>query len=461
MKLPSVLRGMPQVARQEFVTNLKSVRFIIMILLTALVIVGGSLGFGSILSSGVFGGLPSVQTWGHPAWAANGSHVAVIWVSDAYGAPVAGRTVRFTERLEPSGAEVEIGTVATDAAGFARLNVGNRTVVDASVQIGGFTSQTTASFFDPLANFTVESIQGDYRNTGRRDGMALSVLDRAGDPADANVSVNGTLVGTTDGYGFLLITLPVGSSTVMIEVAGQTQTFTPQVIDTGGSPFASGPDFVLFLISALSSWIFSIFAIVLTFDAVARERVQGTMDLLLSRPASRSGVLLGKLLGAFGAIALPVTLVNLAGIGAIAAVSGKAPTGWYAAAFVGGSLLLIAFFVMIMLIFSAYAKTSGTAIMAGFLVWLLLIPMYGILTSLLGGAVLGSGTAAYYRFQQVSGLLNPASVCSLILSLAAPPSLTGGQGVALDPIVVAAAGVVWFAVLLALALWTFHRKAAE
>lgn len=185
------------------------------------------------------------------------------------------------------------------------------------------------------------------------------------------------------------------------------------------------------------------------------------MDLLLSRPASRTGVLLGKLLGAFGAVALPVTLVNLGGIGVIAAVSGKAPTGGFALAFIGGSLLLIAFYVMIMLIFSAYARTSGTAVMFGFLVWLLLNILYSIVTSLVGAALFGSDPAAYFRYSQVVGLLNPSSVCGLLISLAEPPSVVGMSGTALDPIVVGAAAVVWFVVLLALSLWTFHRKASE
>jgi len=429
-----------------------------MILLTALVVVGGSLGFGSVLSS--LGGPPPVRAWGHPAWATNGSHIAVIWVSDPFGAPMAGRPVEFSDG-GPGRSVIPLGTVQTDSAGFARFDAGSRMQVNASFRIGTFSSETGASFYDPLQNFSVDSLQGDFSNSGRPSGLALSVLDRAGDPADANVSVNGTLVGAVDGYGYILVNLPVGYSTVTVEVAGENQTYTEFVADTGGSVLSGGPDLVLFLISALSSWLFSIFAIVLTFDAVAKERVQGTMDLLLSRPASRSGILLGKLLGAFGAIALPITLVNLVGIAAIAAASGKAPTGGYALAFVGGSLLLIAFFVMLNLIFSAYAKTSGTAIMFGFLAWLLLIPMYGLLTQLIGGALLGGNSAGYFRFQQVSGLLNPASVCSLLVSLAAPLGLTQGQGVALDPAIVGAAAVVWFVVLLALALLAFHRKAAE
>jgi Cu-processing system permease protein len=464
MKLPIFLRGMPQVARQEFVGNLKSVRLIVMGLLSALLIVGGSYGFTSLLSSGIeFGGIPPVLAWGHAAYAPNGTHVAVVWVSDPYGAPMSGRSVEFTNRTI-SGAEVVLGTATTDANGFARLNVGQAEFVSATVHVGTFTSISGASFFSPKDNFTVATFGGDFSRHGVSDGLALSVLDRAGNPVPANVSVNATLVGTVDRNGYLLITLPTGTSTVTVRYAGEAQEF-PQIVsgDGGVIPFASGPDFVLAIISSLSFIVISIFAIVLTFDAVSKERVQGTMDLLLSRPSSRTGVLLGKFLGSFGAVAVPITLVNLAGIGMIAAASGKAPSSGFAAAFVGVSLLLIAFYVLIQLIFSTFAKTSGTAMLFGILVWLLLNLLYSIVTNVVGSLLFGGAeqAAAFFRFEQVAGLGNPSAICSMLLSLAAPAGVPGVTSTSLDAATVGAAAVIWFVVLLALALWTFHRRAAE
>ena len=462
MKLPGFLRGMPQVAWQEFLVNLKSVRLIIMGLLSALLIVGGAYGFTTLFSSGGgFGGLPPVVAWGHQAYASNGSHVAVVWVSDPYGAPVAGRSVEFTNR-SPTGGEVALGTVPTDANGFARLDVGNSDYVSATVRAGTFTVGTGVVFYPPFVNFTTASLQGDFKRHGRSDGLALHVMDLRGNPAAANVSVNGTLTGSVNGYGYLLVDLPVEQSNVTVEVAGEAETFPTYVPgDSNGAPFTSGPDFVLVVIASLSFLVISIFAIVLSFDAVSKERVQGTMDLLLSRPTSRTGILLGKFLGAFGAVALPVTLVNLAGVGVITAVSGKGPTGSFAAAFVGVSLLLIAFYVLMQLIFSTFAKTSGTAVLFGVLVWLLFNILYTIVVAVVAGAVFYYDAAGYFRFTQVAGLGNPTSICSMLVSLAAPASLQGISGTSLEPAIPGAAAVVWFVGLLALALWTFHRKAGE
>src|SRR5207237_3006120 len=113
------------------------------------------------------------------------------------------------------------------------------------------------------------------------------------------------------------------------------------------SPFFTvGPDFRLLILAAgFATFVIPIFAVVVTFDAISKERVQGTLDLLLSRPASRVGTLLGKFLGTFTAVAVPVTLVTLVGIAVLTAVSGKGPTRGFALAFPGVRFVLLAFYI--------------------------------------------------------------------------------------------------------------------
>jgi ABC-type transport system involved in multi-copper enzyme maturation permease subunit len=212
-----------------------------------------------------------------------------------------------------------------------------------------------------------------------------------------------------------------------------------------------------------ATFVIPLFAIVVTFDAVSKERVQGTIDLLLSRPASRIGVLFGKFLGTFVAVALPVTLVNLAGVGVLTAVSGKAPTGSFVLAFLGLSLLLIAFYIPIQLTFSTLAKTSGTAILFGLLVWLAFNILYPVITLVLSSLLFPNNFQAQFRFAQYAGLGNPSSIYQQLVTFAAPESLrfSFGSGTILSLSLVAAAGVVWFVGTLALALWIFNRKAAD
>jgi hypothetical protein len=133
MRIPAFLRGPYVVARQEFLVNLRSIRHLIMLIVLALLVVGGAYGLGGGLGSGG----PSIfpfKAWGHPAIATTGENEAVVWVSDPFGQPLAEREVSF-HAFGDEGAE-ELGQSQTDANGFARLLVGNRTEVGFTVRSG-------------------------------------------------------------------------------------------------------------------------------------------------------------------------------------------------------------------------------------------------------------------------------------------------------------------------------------
>jgi len=462
VNLPPFLRGAPTVARQEFLGNLKSVRMIMMVSLLSLVVVGGTYG---LTAGGGFSGLPALVAWPHPAFAENGSHVAVVWVSSPFGAPLNGIEVEFSEPRGPTSAEV-IGRASTNATGFVRLDVGNRTAVSVSARWGTSETGTSISFFPPSTNFTFAQDVGDLDDDGWVDDLGLHVLDLEGYPIDSprpRLILNGTYVKDMDARGYGLVRLPefTGTVNVTIQVAGEEEVLQLPVLEDPFSSFFGGPDLTLYLISSFMAFIGPIFAIVITFDAVSKEKVQGTLDLLLSRPVSRTGVLIGKFLGVFGAVAFPLTLVNLAALGVLGATSGESPTGSFAAAFLGYSLLLVALYVLIQLVFSSLAKTSGTAVLFGVLVWLLFNILYTVLTTMIGLAI--PDAAARHEFGRYSALGSPSAIYSSLVSLAYPGELGAifGGGTTLGGDVLGAAAVVWFIGLFALALWTFHKKAAE
>ncbi len=229
----------------------------------------------------------------------------------------------------------------------------------------------------------------------------------------------------------------------------------------GGGPIQLiGADLALFFMIAFVNLIVPIFAIVITFDAVSKERVQGTMDLLLSRPVTRTGVLLGKFLGSFAAVAFPTVVVMLAGIGIVAAKAGSGPDATFAGTFFAMTLLLIAYYVLLQLVFSSLAKTGGTAVLYGVLVWLLLNILYGVVTLVIG-LVLFPDPAARNEFNTLSTLGNPGGIAGNIMLGAAPDSIRAFAGGILEPSLAAGGAIFWFVFLMILALWTFQRKALE
>jgi ABC-type transport system involved in multi-copper enzyme maturation permease subunit len=424
-----------------------------MVGILALAVVGGSYG----LSGGTGGGsLPPLVVWPHAAYEANGSHLAVVFVSNPFGSPRADTRVTF------SGDQDQVlGELRTDANGFVRFPVGNETAVYATAFAGSAQAGNVIGWwFPPPVNFTVSQNQFDFGRDGVAETFAYHVVDRGGNPAAARLLVNGTFVTGVDLRGYGRVSLPLGQSNVTVEVGGETQPYVAEVVEPPTGPLFGTPDVTLFLLAAVFLYlIVPIFAIVVTFDAVSKERVQGTLDLLLSRPVSRTGVLFGKFFGAFLAVAIPVTLVNFAGLGVITATSGTPPTGSFATAFLGYTLLLIAFYVLLQIIFSTLAKTSGTAVLFGVLVWLLFNILYNVLVFALAGLI--SDPEAQFSFQLYAGLGNPSSIYQQLVLLHAPSGLTlffGGTVLSGD--VLGGAALVWFVILLISALWVFERKAA-
>ena len=460
---PASLRGWGVVAQHEFLVNLRSVRLLIMLAVLALVVVGGAYGF----TAGPGAGGPSLSplvAWGHPSIAPTGEHLAVVWVSAPFGAPLADRSVTFL--VGPQGQEEILGEVRTDADGFARLAVGNRTEVVVIARSGVAEYGLGIFFFEPPVNFTTAYRQDDLDNDGLFDDLGIHVVTRDGAPATAQIYLNESIVTSANSRGYGRVELPQGQSNVTVEVAGERETIPQYVGPAFQPPFATGPDFVLLIIAGgFAAFAVPIFAIVISFDALSKERVQGTLDLLLSRPVGRAGALLGKFGGSFAAVAVPVTLVNVAGLAILTATSGKAPTASFAVAFLGLELLLIAFYVPLQLIFSTLAKTSGTAILFGFLVFLAFNVLYSVITSVLSLVLFPNNFEAQFRFLQVAGLGNPTSIYQQLVAFAAPATIGSGfgpfGGTTLDLPIVALAALVWLAGLLGLALWTFHRRAAE
>ena len=136
-------------------------------------------------------------------------------------------------------------------------------------------------------------------------------------------------------------------------------------------------------------WVFigifmSFFVILFTFDAIAGERVHGTLSLMMSNQISRAQMLLAKYLGAFVTLMVPLTLGILMNL-LIIYLSGSIPFNssdcLRILGMVGLFALHISIFIFLGLFFSSRVSNAITS-----LVWLLLtwVGLAFIFPSLLG-----------------------------------------------------------------------------
>ena len=136
-------------------------------------------------------------------------------------------------------------------------------------------------------------------------------------------------------------------------------------------------------------WVFigifmSFFVILFTFDAVAGERAQGTLSLMMSNQISRGQVLLAKYLGAFFILMVPLTigvLMNLLIIYLSGNIRFNSNDCLRILGMVGLFALHISIFIFLGLFFSSRVSNAITS-----LVWLLLtwVCLAFIFPSLLG-----------------------------------------------------------------------------
>ena len=469
--------GTARVGWMEFWSHLKSPRLIILIVLFALLVFGASYGLSQ---SPTMGFTNPAYLFGHPAIRneTDGTHyLVIVWVADVRGTPMAGILLSlYNASFEPygGGTRTLIENLTTNSTGWASADLGtsfpsNTSFVLQSESGGAYLmGMTYVSFDQTLSNrtFTLGAIStsSTIGPTGSVTIFYTHVLTTTGYPATgANVYLNDTSEGHPDANGFFSTSLAPGPQTVRITYNGYEESYMVMGNTNAGPTYQNGADVVLLTVTTFFGLLLPIAAIAISFDAVARERAQGSLEILLAQRVRREGILLGKFLGAFASVALPVTVVLLAGVGILTAVSDKAPTGTFVVAVVASSLFLVAVYTLLMLLFSTVAKSVGTAVVFGVVLWLFFNLFFSFVTTFVlfssGGSFFNPGT---YGTLVVLQLFDPNTLFSMLVSLAIPSS--GGYS-GLVPIgyvstaTVVGAAVLWVAVLLVLTLFVFHKKA--
>lgn len=468
--------GVARVGWMEFWSHLRSPRLLILVLLFALLVFATSYGF----SQGPSMGFTNVNyIYAHPVIRneSDGAHyLIVIWVADLRGTPAGTTSISvYNGSFAPYGGAQRtlIVNLTTNSTGWTSADLGVNFPGNTTFFIQDNSPRSPANpsyiYFDPgLANHTftlgVFGTSSSSGPTGSESIFYTQVLTLDGYPATgADVYRNATLVGHPNANGYFSAGLQAGIQTVNVSYKGYEESNTVSGGNPYGPVYENGADVVLLTMTAFFGLLLPIAAIAISFDAVARERAQGSLEILLAKRVRREGVLVGKFLGAFASAGIPVTAVLLAGVGLLTLVSGKSPTGSFVAAVVGSSLFLVAVYILLMLLFSTLAKSVGTAVVFGVVLWLFFNLFFSFITLFImlgtGGSYFNPGT---YGTLIALQLFDPNLVFSMLVGLAIPG--TGGYSgmvpngyISASTVVIAA--IAWIVALFALALFVFRTKA--
>lgn len=142
----------------------------------------------------------------------------------------------------------------------------------------------------------------------------------------------------------------------------------------GDNPFLAS--FVSVDFVDIAAIVFSLLALLFSYDAFTREKEDGTLKLQMSNALSRSTALSGKLLGIFATVA-PVLVFSFALSAVLVLLSRDvafAAVEWGRIALLFGlSLIYLAVFVFIGVLVSARSKSSVTSLVVCLFLWVLFV----------------------------------------------------------------------------------------
>ncbi|MEK7407476.1 MAG: ABC transporter permease subunit [Acidobacteriota bacterium] len=123
----------------------------------------------------------------------------------------------------------------------------------------------------------------------------------------------------------------------------------------------------------VAQFVFSLFAILLSFDAITREKESGTLRSMLANPLSRAALATGKLVGGYAVLGAALVVAFGAGMVLLAATGMDVLAGEFAARagwILAGSLVFIAVFFLMGLLVSSVASTTYTSLVVSLALWL-------------------------------------------------------------------------------------------
>jgi len=142
--------------------------------------------------------------------------------------------------------------------------------------------------------------------------------------------------------------------------------------------YEQGAGAVMSIVFSFSAFFPAILAVAMTYDAIVGEKVNHSMYLLISKPVRRESIFLGKLLGAWLAVALVYIVVFSLGFVLVLGMAGTAPTADGAAdvyGAVGIILLGTGAWMTLVMLYSSLFKTTASTLITAILSWLFVLSL--------------------------------------------------------------------------------------
>ncbi len=463
-------RGLTRILRFEFFMNLRSIRSVILLGVVMVIVLGGAFGLSGLGPPG-----PQINElhviWTHPIHVeGDPTRLGVsVWVSDAFGNPQDGAVVHLAPFFaEGAGTSNSLPTNSQGFAVFTDLEEGG---YDVWIEAGGSELHEFQSVFGAsIGKLVVEKRQFDLDRDGANGDLAVHALRFNGSPlSNWPVLLNESAVGRTDSNGFFFIQLKNGVYNLTLEDPPELWESLVFVQEPDfGPPYLEGPDaFLMFYSLFLFALVGPLVAIVYAFDAITKERASRTLDLLLVRPVSISGIVFGKFIGTLGAILIPTTAIALGALAAIWALTGTPPSPSFALGFFAMSWLLVAIYALMTILMSSLFNSTASALFSAVAVWLLFSVFFSTIVFLIAsGLSISPGSEEFATMRLYLFSANPTTLFQLLILSILPSNLMlspylEGFGIVEHTSVPIIASVVWVLGLLVLTPLIFKRRIRE
>lgn len=163
------------------------------------------------------------------------------------------------------------------------------------------------------------------------------------------------------------------------------------------------PSFFVFI-----SFLGPLLGISLGFDTVNSEQTKGTLSRLMSQPIHRDYLINAKFVSALTVISVLLFALGFLFMGLGIIMTGLPPTPeefWRVVFFILVSILYIAFWLNLAILFSVTFRQPATSALACIAVWLFLTVFYNIIVSLIAKAIAPTGIATTQQVFRYQGII--------------------------------------------------------